>query len=71
MSGIENTKRAMDWMHPNDRQSCGNCAKVKVEKFSSHAGKWTIFRCTPGGFITPRHALCGEYVPQADGNAPK
>lgn len=63
MSGIDNAKRAMDWRHPNDRQSCGNCTKAKVDTFSSH-GKFTIFRCTPGGFITPRHAICGEYEPE-------
>lgn len=70
MSSIENAKRAMDWMHPNQRQSCGNCAHVKVEA-SSRNNIIAIFRCARGGFLTPRHAICGEYEPAVlTGSAP-
>ncbi len=70
MSTIENAKKAMDWTHPNDRQSCGNCAHVVVDdalRFSRPA-----LRCKPGGFFTHRHAICGDYEPHSlTGSAPK
>lgn len=72
MSGIGNAKQAMDWMHPNDRQSCGNCIKSELDSYTSQ-GMHINLRCIPGGFFTPRHAICGEYEPMklTDGSVPK
>jgi hypothetical protein len=68
MSTIDNAKKAMGWMHPNQRQSCGNCQHVVVSE--SHRME---LRCKPGGFFTPRYAICDDYVTMAltDGSVPK
>lgn len=61
MSGVDNVKRAMDWMHPNDRQSCRNCQHAEVAailRFSRPE-----LRCRQGGFFTSLYAICGEFTP--------
>lgn len=69
MSGIDNAKQAMDWMHPSERQSCGNCEQVTFYKHES--ARFPEYRCIKGGFFTTRYAICGEYVPAAPtGSAP-
>lgn len=62
MSGIDNAKAAMGWLHPNVRAACGNCAHAKVENHSPGFCK-PNWRCTKGSFITPRFAVCDQHTP--------
>lgn len=68
MSGIDNAKMGMGWMHPNARPACGNCAEVRVEHPERRSPD---FRCI-SGFLTHRYSVCNKYVPMFQtGSVPK
>jgi hypothetical protein len=70
MSGIDNAKKGMGWLHPNARPCCGNC---KHMQFRKHESAWhPEYRCMPGGFLSTRYAICDQHTPySADRGAAK
>lgn len=60
MSSYQNTKKAVRWQHPNERNSCANCQHVKRATAPSDIGKgsWT---CGKNGFFTLAFAVCLEW----------
>jgi len=62
MSGIDNAKRGMGWINPIARAACGNCRQVREENTSPGLCR-PSWRCSKGGFLTPRFAVCAEYTP--------
>jgi hypothetical protein len=72
MSGIDNAKQGMGWLHPNARAACGNCEHVESRSPANMERK-PIHWCGKGGFITPRFAICDQYTPMmlTTGSVPK
>lgn len=71
MSGIDNAKKCMGWLHPNARAACGNCQRVEVEP-PINVDRKPVYRCVDGAFITPRFAICDKYSPMfLTGSVPK
>lgn len=70
MSGIDNAKQVMGWLHPNARPCCRNCERVVVDG-ALHYDRPQL-RCTPGGFFTQAYAICDQHTPMTlTGDAPK
>lgn len=62
MSGIDNAKVAMGWLHQNARPACDNCAHKKLEEAVCFNCRPNL-RCNKGGFLTQRFAVCDQHTP--------
>lgn len=60
MSTIAVAKRAANWQHPAERNSCSNCQHVRREHHPKDIGKaqWT---CKKHGFFTLAFGLCDHW----------
>lgn len=64
MSSIDNLKLGMGWRHPSRRRFCNNCGHG--EAHASAPGRLPGWRCTRGGFYTPRYAVCEQWRMRCD-----
>ena len=63
MSGIANAKAVMGWRNQSQRPACWNCAHASDDGSGAFGAVW---RCTKGGFITHRLAICDKHQPKKE-----